>query len=322
MPFREVGRALARARWGVLLALSVPSYLALVWVRAVRWRYLTDPIRPLANAPLARANAVGFMANNLFPLRMGEIVRSWYLTRETGVPVAAVFGTVVLERVIDTVAVLALVLLVIPLRAGAVDEGLERGAVLLAPFALLPVAALWALRRWPERVERLAALLLRPFPERFGALATGALRRFAEGLGALRGGRHLWWIALHSCVIWLVLSVVPIIAAFLALGIEMAPRESLLAAWTTQAAIGVAVALPSAPGFFGIFHYACRLALVRFGVSPENAVAAGTLIHSVMWVTLTLLGLAVLRLRRTSLAELDRVAGGSPPPVPPGDAGS
>jgi hypothetical protein len=225
----------------------------------------------------------------------------------------------VLERVIDTVAVLALVLLVIPLRPGGSDEGLERGALLLAPFALLPVAALVALRRWPARVERLAGALLRPFPERVGALAVRALHRFAEGLGALRGGGHLWWIALHSCVIWLVLSIVPILAAFLALGIEMGPRESLLAAWTTQAAIGVAVALPSAPGFFGIFHYACRLALVRFGVPPETAVAAGTLIHSVMWVTLTLLGLAVLRLRRTSLAELDRAAGGGADPAPPGE---
>lgn len=310
MPFAEVGRALASARWGLLLALSLPSYLALIWVRALRWRYLTDPIRPLATAPLARANAVGFMANNLFPLRMGEFVRSWYLARETGVSATAVFGTVVLERVIDTVAVLAIVLLVIPLRAGGGDEGLERGALLLVPFALLPVLALYALRRWPARVERIAAWGLRPFPGHVAERATGMLHRFGEGLGALRGGHHLWWIAIHSAVIWLGLSVVPILAALLALGIELPAAEAVVAAWTTQAAIGVAVALPSAPGFFGIFHYACRLALVRFGVSPEAAVAAGTLIHSVMWLSLTLLGLAVLRLRRTRLAEIDRAAGG------------
>ena len=73
----------------------------------------------------------------------------------------------------------------------------------------------------------------------------------------------------------------------------------------------MAVALPSAPGFFGVFHYACRLALVRFGVAPEAAVAAGTLIHGVMWTTFTGLGLAVLRLRHTPLAELERVAEGA-----------
>ena len=48
------------------------------------------------------------MANNIFPLRMGEVVRSWYLARETGASAAALFGTVILERVIDTVTVIVL----------------------------------------------------------------------------------------------------------------------------------------------------------------------------------------------------------------------
>jgi hypothetical protein len=141
------------------------------------------------------------------------------------------------------------------------------------------------------------------------------LRRFGEGLGALRGGRHLVWIAVHTVIVWFVLCAIPIVAAFLSLGMELGPPLQVLgAAWTTQAAVGVAVALPSAPGFFGIFHSACKFALLRFGAEPETAVAAGTLIHGVMWLTLTGLGLAVLRLRRTSLGELDEAASGSPGP--------
>ena len=323
VPFRDVGRAIAGARWGVLLGLSVPSYFLLIWVRAVRWRYLTDPIRPLGDAALSRATAVGFLANNVFPLRMGEFVRSWYLARETGVSAAAVFGTVILERVIDTVCVIAMVCLVLPLRARGDDAGLARGAVLLAPFAVLPFLFLWALRVRPVEVERVVLVLLRPFSARAAAFVERVIHRFAEGLGALRGGRHLFWIGFHSVVIWLVISIVPIVAAFLALDIELPSRwQSLVAAWTTQAAIGVAVALPSAPGFFGIFHYACRLALVRSGVSPETAVAAGTLIHSVMWLTLSALGFAVLRSRRTSLAEVDRAAGGEVPSQAPPAGGS
>jgi uncharacterized protein (TIRG00374 family) len=309
VPFHEVGLAIAHARWGLLLAWSVPSYLVLVWVRALRWRHLTDPIRPLANAPLSRATAVGFMVNNLFPLRMGEVVRCWYLARETCISAAATFGTVILERVIDTLAVIAMVLLVLPLRAHASDAGLTRGALLLVPVAVLPILGLWGLRVRPALVEALVRACLRPFPARFGARAQWMLHRFAEGLGALRGGRHLAWIAWHTVVIWLVISVVPILAAFEALAIELpSAGQELVAAWTTQAAIGVAVALPSSPGFFGLFHYACRVALVRSGVPTDTAVAAGTLIHSIMWLTLTALGLCVLRWRRTSLAEVDRAS--------------
>jgi hypothetical protein len=108
--------------------------------------------------------------------------------------------------------------------------------------------------------------------------------------------------------------VVPVWAAFASLGLDLgSPFQTLGAAWTTQAAIGVAVAVPSAPGFFGIFHWACKLALVRFGVAPGTAVAAGTLIHAVMWVSLTGMGLAVLRARRTSLDEVDRAVGPETP---------
>ena len=78
------------------------------------------------------------------------------------------------------------------------------------------------------------------------------------------------------------------IAGFIALDIEFPSRlEELAAAWAMLAAIGVAVALPSTPGFIGPFHLAAKVALQRFGVAPETAVACGTIIHAVMWVTIT-----------------------------------
>jgi hypothetical protein len=310
--FGEVGRTIAQANWLVLFGISIPCYLLLVWFRALRWRYLTDPIQPIETAPLVRAVSVGFMANNIFPLRMGEVVRPWYLARETGASAAALFGTVILERVIDTVSVIVLVLIVIAGWGGGGEGDLARGALLLLPVALLPIAFLGLLRAAPDRVIGISSVLLRPFPARIAAFAERMLRHFADGLGALSGGRHLVWIALHSAIIWLVLSTLPIVAAFLALDMDLgSPMQVLGAAWTTQAAVGVAVALPSAPGFFGIFHGACKIALLRFGVGAETAVAAGTLIHGVMWLTLTGLGLAVLRLRRTSLVEIDQAAAGS-----------
>jgi len=315
VPFREVGRAIAGANWVVLLGLSVPSYFFMIWLRALRWRHLTDPIQPIPVRSLARAVSVGFMANNLFPLRMGEVVRSWYLARETGGSVAALFGTVILERVIDIVTVIVMAMVVIAIWGAGSDEVLARGALLLLPVAILPIGALGLLRRAPDTVVGIATTVLRPFSDRGAEFVEQLLRRFSLGLGALSGGRHLVWIAVHSLAIWLVASPVAILAAFLALDIDLGTIfETIGAAWITQAAIGVAVALPSAPGFFGIFHYACKVALVRFGVSPETAVAAGTLIHGVMWITLTTVGLLVLRGRRTTLGEVDRAAGGSQAP--------
>jgi uncharacterized protein (TIRG00374 family) len=280
----------------------------LIWLRALRWGHLTDPIQPIPRASLCRATAVGFMANNVFPLRMGEVVRSWYLARESGASAAALFGTVILERIVDTICVLLLVGMVIAWQGSAGEGVLAEGAILLLPVALLPIGGLLLLKAAPEFVVRVAVTLLRPLP-RLSSVAERLIWRFHEGLAALRGGRHLFWIAFHSVVIWLVISPATILVGFLALDIDLGSSLRLVeAAWVTQAAVGVAVALPSAPGFFGLFHLACKIALVRFGVAPEQAVAAGTLIHAMMWVTLTSMGLLVLRSRRTSLGEVDEVA--------------
>jgi hypothetical protein len=288
----------------VLIGVSVPAYLAGVWLRAVRWRLLTDSIRPMPRAALFRAVAVGFMANNLFPLRIGELVRVGQLARETRTPVAAVLATVVLERVIDGLSVLAMALAAMAL-AGGETAAFRRGIVWLAPVALVPLAMLGWLRAAPDSALGFAALLLRPVPVRMAEWAVYQLRGFAAGLGGLRGGAHLARIAIQSAAIWLVAATLPILAAIWAVDLDLGgPVRTLAAAWMTLAALGAAVALPAAPGFFGLYHSACRVALEQFGASAESALAIGTLCHAVFWVTLTGLGALVLRLRHTHLRDL------------------
>jgi hypothetical protein len=304
-----------QANWFVLLGLSVPSYLAVVQLRAMRWRHLTDPIQPIGIPPLFRATAVGFMANNIFPLRVGEVIRPWYLSREVGASSTALFGTVVLERAIDTIVVIGLAVTAIALRGAGGDEALAKVAIALIPVAVAPLIGLVVLRVAPNRVIGLARWFLRPFPAHLGNRLIDALSRFGDGLGALRGGAHLFWIGFHSIVVWFVASTIPMLAGFWALGINFgSPFETLVAGWFTLAAVGMAVAIPSAPGFFGTYHAACKLALEPFGVTPEVAVALGTLLHGVFWVTLTLLGFAVLRSRHTSWGELEQAAAASGSP--------
>ena len=309
---RAVVREFARADLVLLIGVSVPAYLLVVWLRALRWRHLTDPIQVMPRAALFRAVAVGFMANNVFPLRMGEFVRSWYLGRECGVSPASVFGTVILERVIDTTMVISLALTMVSLVG--VDEGgtWQRGLLWLLPVVAIPLGGLVWLRVAPGPALAFVQVVTRPLSDRFQELLLRQLDRFTEGLGALRGGIHLFWIGFHTLSIWLVASTIPMIAGFVALDIDFGSAwETLIAGWMTLAAVGIAVALPSAPGFFGLYHSACRLVLERFGLAPELAVAVGTLLHAMFWVTLTGLGFAVLRIRHTPLEELDRAAEGS-----------
>jgi hypothetical protein len=113
--FRILARDMARANLALLFGLSIPLYVLQFYLRALRWRHLTDAVRPIARAPLFRATAIGLMANNVFPLRVGEVVRAWYLAREVKSDTAPLFGTVVLERVIDAVVVVALAIVLLGL---------------------------------------------------------------------------------------------------------------------------------------------------------------------------------------------------------------
>lgn len=309
--YGDLARDLARADLPLVIAVSVPSYVLVVWLRALRWRYLTDAVCPIERGPLFRATAVGFLANNVFPLRIGEVVRAWHLARETRAGVAPIFGTIVLERVIDGLVVVGMAMVIFGARGGRGGSVLAVGIPLLLG-AILPLGGVLLLRYAPDRAVALARAFAGVFlPARVGASVEDLVRRTAAGLGSMQGGTHLVWILVHSAVIWLVLGVLPFLAGFSALGIGFGSlRRELAASYVTLTAVGIAVALPSAPGFFGPYHLAAREALARFGVGEELALALGTLSHALMWITTSAVGLAVLRFRAGSLDELAEAASG------------
>jgi uncharacterized protein (TIRG00374 family) len=347
VPLNEVGEVLSHTHWPVLLLLGVPAQIASIYVRALRWRHLTDAIQPIPVFPLFRATSIGFMANNLLPGRAGEVLRAWVLSRETGASGASLMGTVVLERVIDSVTFLVLasaVLLVGGTRA--LGGGMIVAATFsLVLFTLLPVALLLWLRiapqhllsvlhrllsdllpRWLARVHELlgrivpvatSARVEQAFARfvRMSLQVEGLLVRFAEGLGSLRGGRHLFWVIVYSVLLWAVISVIPFYAGVRALGIDLgSPTRMLAAGYVTLAAVGLAVALPAAPGFFGTFHLACKEALGVFGVPDSTAFAMAVLVHGTFWVTVTALGLVLLPFGRAGLrAGLEAAASDQDP---------
>jgi len=312
--FAALARDIARANLAVLLIPSIPAYLATIWVRALRWRHLTLALARIDRGAVFRATAVGMMANNLFPLRIGEVVRAWYLSRESGVSSAAIFATVIVERLIDAAVVLSLAALVLGSR-GAAATGLDLRAVLppLAALVAVPVVFIVALRVAPEQTVALGTRISGPLlPQRWNQRLDQLLRQFAEGMGGLRGRHSVMWVTIHTANLWLIISIVPFVAALLALRIDLGgPIHTLTAAYNLLIWVGAAIALPSAPGFFGPYHAACWLALQPLGVLKETAVALGTLSHAVFWLTVTGTGLVVLRFRHTRLEETLEAGGTS-----------
>ncbi len=308
--FREVEWAGVRGHlreanvW--LVALSVVVATMVFPLRAIRWRPILDPIAPnLPYGPLWRATTMGFMANNILPTgRMGEILRPYALSRETSVPFAAGFASLVVDRVFDAAVVLVLTLAAMldprfPSRVSATTY-LGTGVLLALGLA----AGLYAIVFFPNQLIRLFEVVARRVAPRFEDKGREFLRSFASGLSVLRSPRRFAVVLAWAFALWLT-QAASFWLMFIALGIDVPFSAALL----VQGLIVLAVALPSTPGFFGLFEAAAVSGLGVYGVSPNQAVAWALTFHILSLIPITLIGLYYLfrsGLRLGDLNELKR----------------
>ena len=302
--FPALAADLKRANLSTLVLPSAACYLASLWIRVLRWRHLAAGLSELPLGAGYRATAIRFMVNNVFPLRLGELVGPWVIAREVGGSTAGWFGTIVLERVFDSAAVASLAVFLIGRR---IDLGL------LPWLAVLPIAGIVALRAWPGPLVRFAHRCLdAALPAALATRGRGFVDQLAAGLSGLTSASGFAWVLWHTVVLWGVVATLPFLLALRSLGIDLGgAAENYFVALTLMAGVGVAVALPQAPGFFGMYHAACRELLVPLGVSKEHALALGTLAHAVFWVSIIVFGLFALPRGGTPLRAALRA--GAPP---------
>lgn len=275
-------------------------------LRARRWQTILEPLAPgMALGPLWRAVAIGMFVTNVVPARAGELARAYALAREEPrVPFTAGFASVAVDRVFDALIILAM--LFIAMWDPAFGEGgrifgrsLTSIAALGAIGAALGLVLLYAVVVAPERWESLLRATARRMAPSLEERGARALRAFADGLSVLRHpGRFtavLGWTAahwlLHSVSYWL---------AFKAVGIEV----PFTAAFVVQGIIAIGVALPAAPGFFGLFEAAGVGALALYGVDASLAVSWALGYHLLTFIPITVIGFAYFARLGLRLGEI------------------
>ena len=280
-----------------------------IYARALRWRWLFPPgPRPPGIVP---ATMIGYMANNVLPLRAGEVVRIYAAARrlreaEPLSPTQAfwlVTATVVIERVLDSFALVLILGVLVFLTP--VPAPVEWAAGVLLAVDVIGVALLVSVARAPDHGRRLVARLTQRWPR----LERHALSLFDTGLRGLDGIRtpaHALRIAAWTPVIWL-LPATAAWAMLRAVHLEL----PFVAGWVVLAFVGVGISVPSAPGYLGVFHFAAKLALEVFGVASSTALAYALIYHASAVVPITLLGWLYLLREHVSLGEVRR----APTPV-------
>ncbi len=253
------------------------------------------------------ATAIGFMANNLLPARAGEVARAYAARRLSAVRFSTAFASIAVERVLD--GLVMVVFLTVAIWDGEFSPETTVGGVRLVVVArgagILFAAALavaLAAVHWPGPALRVSgALAHHVLPPRAATWSVETLGGLLSGLEGLREPGRFVPIVFWSFALWLVMAA-SFWVGFLAFGIELPWSAALL----LQALIAFGVAVPAAPGFFGLFEAVTRATLSLYGVAAGSAVAYALGYHLATFLPITLLGMWSLSRAHLHLAELKR----------------
>jgi uncharacterized protein (TIRG00374 family) len=310
----RVAAALSTAEWR-LLPVAIVLYFAGVWIRSARWGLLL-PQQSVPTSTLFRTLVVGFTANNVLPVRMGEVVRAYLLARWGGVPYGATLASLVLERILDGLSLALLLLVSLRLLpappAYLVVVGALAGAGFCAGGLLMAVAAwrssaILATTRW----------FARPLPRRLADLAERLAASFAGELAFVRGRHRLGMILGLSLLAWCFE-----LGLFYVLMLGFPLPASLPLAFLVGSAANFATLVPSSPGYVGTFDGALIKVLTDSAGVPIDPALAGAyalVVHATLFLPVIILGTLVLWRSHMSFQQITHAAEEGPEQAPPGN---
>ncbi len=284
------------------LALAVPVYFVGVWLRTIRWRIMLLHLTPIPVARLFPTVVIGYMGNNVYPARMGEVLRSYVLRRNEGVAMSASLATVVLERLFDGLVMLLFIFATLPFA----PLPPVFGGLIFAVSAVFGVALLvfMLLAARPARLSSLYTLGVDSIaPARWRSQLHGLFDRFIVGLQSLRSPSQLLAIALTSIIIWLIETLTYWIVM---LAFPFSVPFPVLMLMT--AVVNLFTTIPSTPGYVGTFHAPGIAVLMQFGVAQAVATGFTVVLHATLWLPITLLGAFFMLRESIGWSDMARAA--------------
>jgi uncharacterized protein (TIRG00374 family) len=310
----RVGAEIVRARpeW---LALSLLTMVVNLAIRALRWQYLLEPLGHTSFANSFRATAVGFAASSVLPARAGEVIRPYFLARQTGgrqegMSATGAFATIILERLLDTLTVLVLLASFVFVFGKNLATANPTGFAIVkwagasaAAVSTSVLVVLFVLAGQPERLGRAMRRLERAMPSAFAGLVAKIAEKFVRGLGAIRRPSRVLIALAWSFPLWLCICL-GIWSVAVAFRFDVPFTGSFL----LLALLVLGVAVPT-PGAIGGFHEAFRAGTTMFYGAPDDAaVGAAIVLHLFSIGPALLLGLFFAAQEGLNLAGVRRLA--------------
>ncbi|MBA4380220.1 MAG: TIGR00374 family protein, partial [Anaerolinea sp.] len=242
--------------WWILPGVAV--YFLAVWARAWRWHYLLKPIKPIKTRVMFPITCIGYMGNNIYPARAGEVLRAVVLKRREGVPISASLATIIVERIFDGVVMLAFVFVNLAQLAKLADVSVPVGKweVTIQDLAVWGSAAFFGAlvifllaAMFPKVTVRFGQWFIeRLLPVRLREKTSGILHKFMDGLESLRSPVNVLMVFVTSVLIWL-LETVKYWFVMHAFSFQV----SFFTLMLMNGVVNLATTIPAAPGYIGTF---------------------------------------------------------------------
>lgn len=319
--FSELGRSFRTANYWYALLIIIPILLS-HYARALRWKVILERIHPkVRTGNLFAGVMTGYFMNNLIP-RSGELVRPWFTDQaEESTTYSSLLGSIIVERFIDTVALLIIIASIMLVDAQLFDGFEEIGvqADVIRPIVYMAIllgvvflviapsrAGLWLAETFSAPLLWISA---RTGLTKLARLREGVLDMFRKlqlGFGAIRSLRQVLLVLFWTVAIYL-LYLIPLYMMFFAFESGYGPDVTLFAALEIWAVTALGYAIAPTPGAFGVFHVTARIALMKFvSFSEADAVAYATLTHFVNYLVPIVFGIYYLTTRGLSFSALLR----------------
>lgn len=297
--FHKVREALETANY-IYLPLGVMLSLLTNIFRSYRWKYVLNPIQKIGILSIFSGVAIGYMANNLLPARLGEFVRAYIMGKKEGMSKSTTLATIVVERIFDGLTLLFFLVLIslvfsLPIwirRVGFV------ATVFFLSLSVFLFILMFKKTIGVQLVERGVGLFSSSIAQR----ASRLMDSFLSGLVIVNHKKDILMVLLFSVIAWLVEATTYYVVG-LSFGINLPFYVSVL----TVVIVNLGIMIPSAPGYVGTFEFFCISVLAIFSIEKSVALSFAIVLHAVLFIPITMVGMVYFWKENLSFAEIDTV---------------
>ena len=275
--------------WWLLPGIAV--YFVAVWARAWRWHYLLVPIKKIPTKTMFPITTIGYMGNNIYPARAGEVLRAVILKRREGVSISASLATIIVERIFDGVVMLGFVFVNLPeltkLTGGSGFVGNIQQVAVIGTGVFIGALVIFLLAAmFPQMTIRIGQWFIdRLLPQRLRQQTSGLMHKFLDGLAALRSPFSILMVFVTSLVIWLLET-----SKYWLVMQAFHFSVTFFALMLMNGIVTLATTIPSAPGYIGTFDAPGIAVLIAYGVNQATATGYTLVLHVALWLPITLVG--------------------------------